>query len=390
MALARLDETGLHLPDYPAILEYVQARMRAIYGDDLYLEPDSQDGQLAAIFAGAIHDTMSLAASVYNAFAPSTAQGESLSRQVAINGLRRRGATRSTVSLRVGGSAGTALRGAVAKDGADRRWLLPDVTIPLSGEALVTAIAEAPGAVHAPAGDVSRIDTPILGWHSVTNPTAAVPGADVEGDAALRRRQAMSTALPSRTVFEGTVGAVAALSGVKRLRGYENDTSVVDGHGIPPHSIALVVEGGDDQAIASIIAAKKTPGCGTYGTNTVTVPDRYGVPVAIAFFRPAAVAIHARVRIRPLPGYLARTGEAIRAAVAAAINALGIGDDVLLSKLYIPGNGAEPDPEARTYDTLSIEIGTASDALAAANVGIAFDGVAVAELAEIVVEVMPG
>ena len=56
MALATIDGTGLHLPDYPTALEDVKARFRAIYGDDLYLEPDSQDGQLCAVFALALHD----------------------------------------------------------------------------------------------------------------------------------------------------------------------------------------------------------------------------------------------------------------------------------------------------------------------------------------------
>ena len=49
MALATIDETGLHLPDYPTVLEDVKARFRGIYGDDLYLGPDSQDGQLCAV-----------------------------------------------------------------------------------------------------------------------------------------------------------------------------------------------------------------------------------------------------------------------------------------------------------------------------------------------------
>ena len=42
MALATIDENGLHLPDYPTVLEDVKARFRGIYGDDLYLGPDSQ------------------------------------------------------------------------------------------------------------------------------------------------------------------------------------------------------------------------------------------------------------------------------------------------------------------------------------------------------------
>lgn len=389
MALARLDETGLHLPDYPAVLAYVQDRLRDIYGEDLYLEPDSQDGQMAAIFAGAIHDAFALTASVYNAFAPGTAQGESLSRQVAINGLRRQTATFSTASLRVVGAVGTVLRGAVAMDTAERRWRLPDTVIPLSGEAVVTATAEAPGAIAAPAGDIARIATPILGWHAVSNPEPATPGRDVESDAALRRRQTRSTALPSRTVFEGVLGAVAAVPGVARLRGYENDGPGADSHGIPGHAIAVVVEGGDDQAIAETIAAKKTPGCGTFGTTAVPVRDRYGVPVTIAFFRPTSVPIAALIRIRPLPGYLSTTGAAIRAAAAAALNALGIGEDVLISRLYAPITATDPAPGQRTFDVLSIEAAADGGTLQAANIAIAFNAAVQAADADMVVEIDP-
>ncbi|WP_142850873.1 baseplate J/gp47 family protein [Telmatospirillum sp. J64-1] len=389
MPLAHLDETGLHLPDYPTILDYIHGRLREIYGEDLYLEPDSQDGQMAAIFAEAIHDAFSLAASVYNAFSPATAQGVSLSRQVAINGLRRKAATYSTVTLRVVGTVGTMLTDAVAKDGAGRRWLLDQVTIPTSGEALVTARAAEPGAIHAPAGDVSQIDTPILGWHSVSNPAPAMPGAPVESDADLRRRQALSTALPSRTILEGVLGAVAAVPGVLRLRGYENDGNVPDANGIPGHSIALVVEGGADDEIAAVIAARKTPGCGTFGTSMVTVRDRYGSPATIGFFRPTALPIHVRIRIKPLTGYLAVTGEAARQAVAEAINALGIGEDVLLSRLFPPVIEAEPSRAARTFDVLGIEIGTDPQALAPTNVQVVFNSAATAALDDILLELEP-
>ncbi|WP_457832781.1 baseplate J/gp47 family protein, partial [Staphylococcus aureus] len=81
------------------------------------------------------------------------------------------------------------------------------------------------GAVSAPAGTITTINTPTRGWQSVTNPADAVPGAEVESDAALRSRQKISTAIPSLTVFEGIVGAVAGVSGVTRYRGYENDTN---------------------------------------------------------------------------------------------------------------------------------------------------------------------
>ncbi|QEL21721.1 hypothetical protein FQV39_03360 [Bosea sp. F3-2] len=106
-------------------------------------------------------------------------------------------------------------------------------------------------------GMVTGIGTPTRGWQSVTNSAAAVIGQPVELDAQLRKRQTVSTALPSLTVFEGTIGAVASITGVDRLKGYENDTGTTDANGIPAHSISLVVQGGDATAIAQAIAAKK-------------------------------------------------------------------------------------------------------------------------------------
>ena len=131
----------------------------------------------------------------------------------------------------------------------------------------------------------------------------------METDAELRRRQAISTALPSLTVFEGTLGAVASIPGVTRSRGYENDGGVPDADGIPGHSICMVVEGGDTAAIAEAIAAKKGPGAGTYGTTEALVRDKFGVPNVIKFFRPVETPVYATVTIRPFPGYLSTTGE---------------------------------------------------------------------------------
>ncbi|MGC8170052.1 baseplate J/gp47 family protein, partial [Salmonella enterica] len=73
-------------------------------------------------------------------------------------------------------------------------WNLPaSVTIPPSGLITVTATCAAIGAVSAPAGTITTINTPTRGWQSVTNPADAVPGAEVESDAALRSRQKIST-----------------------------------------------------------------------------------------------------------------------------------------------------------------------------------------------------
>lgn len=383
-----IDDTGIHTPTYPEILAEIQENYRAIFGADVYLEADSQEGQLLAMLALAYHEGNQLAVSVYNSFSPQTAQGESLSRNVKINGIARLSASKSTVDLTIVGQAGTVITGGVAKDVAEQKWELPGtVTLPIGGEITVTATAQEAGALQAAAGDVNVIATPTRGWQSVTNAQAAVPGTDVESDAALRQRQGISTALPSLTVREGIVGAVANLSGVTRVKAYENDSDAEDGDGIPAHSLALVVAGGEVSEIAAAIATKKTPGAGTYGTTSGQAEDKYGLVDTISFFRPTEVPVDVEVVVSPRAGYVSTTGVAIQEGLADYLNALEIGEDVLLSKLYTPINAADPLAGKRTFDVASLTMARHGEELAAGNLVLAFTEMAIGDVANITVTV---
>ena len=379
MAIADLvyvDATGFHYPDYPTVLEQLKDEYRTIYGNDVYLEADSQDGQWVAVMALAIFDTIQVAASVYNSFSPLTAQSDALSRNVKINGIRRRAATYSQVDLRIVGQAGTTINNGQAEDTLGQKWNLPaSVTIPVGGEITVTAQAANIGDVSAAAGTITKIATPTLGWQTVENLLPAVEGEPVESDAELRVRQAVSTAIPSLSVLDSTVGAVASLAGVTRFRGYENDSNTTDANGIPAHSIAIVVEGGDAQAIGDAIATKKTPGTGTYGTTTVTTYDKYGLPNDINFFRPTPATIGVEVTVQALTGYTTGFADLISAAVAEQINNLQIGDDVLITKLYVPAN-LPGNAAGSTFDIKQLRIKKNAGAFGTSNVVLAFNEVA--------------
>lgn len=134
-----------------------------------------------------------------------------------------------------------------------------------------------------PAGSVNKINTPTRGWVSVTNPQAATVGVAAETNAELRVRQSQSVALPSLTPFEAVDGAIANISGVTRHKLYENDTDTTDANGLPPHSIAAIVEGGDATVIANSIRGVKGQGVTPYGSTVIVVPDKYGNPHSVGF-----------------------------------------------------------------------------------------------------------
>lgn len=373
LPVCTIDENGIFKPDYATVKAYLENEFKLIYGDDVYIDPDSQDGQLLAIFASAIDDANAMAVQVYNNYSPSTARGVGLSSAVKINGIARKVATYSSVDLRIVGQIGTTILNGIAKDVNGKQWLLPaSVVIPLSGEITVTAVAKELGAIQAAIGDVNVIGTPTRGWQSVENLVVATPGATVELDSELRQRQTVSTAIPSLTVFEGTMGAVASLEGVERYRGYENDTNLTDSNGLPPHSISLVVDGGSAQKIGEAIAAKKTPGTGTYGTTSVDVIDEYGVAREIQFFRPTEIGIKAEVLITALVGYNSIIGEQIKQALADYVNNIQIGDDVVISRLYLPAN-LYGNADSSRFEISSLQIAKLANALGTADIPIAFN-----------------
>ncbi|ECE2072590.1 hypothetical protein ILW01_004639 [Salmonella enterica] len=372
---ATVTAEGISAPDYQTILDTLTSYFQQIYGSDAYLEPDSKDGQMVALVALAIHDANNTAIAVYNCFSPVTGYGAALTSNVKINGIARKGATNSTVDLLLTGTAGTTITNGTVKDTNNVIWRLPDsVVIGVDGTVTATAICSKSGAVAAPAGTITTINTPTRGWTSVTNPAAATVGAPAETDAELRIRQGQSVAIPSITPFEGVDGAIANIAGVTRHKLYENDTGKTDGNGLPPHSISAIVDGGDVTEIARTIRGNKGQGVRTWGKTSVTVPDKYGNPHIISFSRPTDVPVYGKITLKVFAGYTSQIGVQIQQAVADYINRLMIGDQVLLSRIYSPANlGVVSGGNARYYDIQELLIGKSPEAVAAANINIAYD-----------------
>lgn len=370
--LVYIDSTGYHYADFPSFLEWRKEQYRGIYGNDVYLEADSQDGQYLSLLAQADYDAAAQGAATFNSFAPPTAQGVGLARLVKINGLTKKVPSNSTVDVTIVGVAGTVLVNAVVQDTLQQKWNVPNCTIPGGGSIIQTAVAQEVGAVAADPATVTTIFTPTLGWQSVTNVLAATAGAPVESDGALRIRQQQSTADPSLTVLDGTTGGIANLAGVQKVRPYENDTATTDGNGIPRNSISMIVVGGDDVAICNEIALHKTPGTGTYGNTSELVYDAHGMPLNISFGRAVTATVQATITGGAGPGWTTDFVPLIQQAVADAINAGNIGDNVLLSKMFAPAY-LLGTPPGLTYTISAITLGKNGGGQSAANVTLAYD-----------------
>lgn len=368
-----VDSTGISAPVYSDIYQSLIATFQGIYGSDIYVSPDSQDGQWLAALAQAINDSNQAAVTVFNFFSPNFAQGVGLSSLVKINGLQRLISTHSQAVGNVVGVVGTTIVGGVVQDTNGQLWDLPaSVVIPAGGTIAVSVMAENPGNISAGIGTINKIATPQLGWQSFTNTSAATAGSPVESDASLRSRQSVSVAYPAQAVLDSIAAAIANVPGVTRYQIYENATGAADANGAPAHCIYPVVEGGDVTAIAQAIANRKTPGGQTYGTTVVNLTTPLGLQAAINFFVLAYTPVYYSLTIQSLPGYVASTGDAIIAALVAFTNSLELGDDVYVSQAQaIASLGAQGIGD--TFYITAFTLGTAPAPVGTVNIPIAFN-----------------
>lgn len=143
-------------------------------------------------------------------------------------------------------------------------------------------------------------------------------------------RTAITNVDRARIDITDIVRAVKNLKGVTYAKVFVNDTDGRDGNGVPGHSVALVVIGGNDDEIAATLRSYVVPGIRTFGTTRAeTTID--GFCRTIRFSRPEMVNLWLDVSVR---SYYDRNGCPPPAAGTIAAG--------LLEELQgdrIPGNG---------------------------------------------------
>ena len=365
----------------------LQEKMRAIFGNDINVDPDSVDGETLGIVAEAHSDLDQLAEDVYNSFSPSTASGVALSRIVQYNGITRIAGAYSTVTLLCVGTSGTVIpAGSLVKSEATTTVFetLTEVTIPDAGQIEVQAQATEFGPFGAAADTITKIDTPIYGWQTVTNELDAVPGRYEETDAELRIRRRNSTSTPGTNTIDSIYGALRQLSQVLQARVYENDQDVVQPvTALPPHSIYCVVEGGDDADITQVIWQKKSAGVTTVGDILEITNDSQGNPHEIRFSRPDYVDVYIVINLSTRSGWPTDGADRIKAALSSwGLSNQEIGEELVQSRLFDPCNTVPGHSIADLF------IGIAPAPATEDNIAVAFDGLARIDTSRITVNII--
>lgn len=368
-------------------------------GASVDTDPESRDGQIIAALSEMFANLDDIAEATYNGLLPDGATGDFLARLVQINGITKNAGAYSTATCTFSGTAGTVIpttaiiRCTSIQDQDVTFSPTAPVTIGGGGTTDATVVCNTMGDYQAPAGTLTRIQTVISGWSAVTNAADATRGYASESDERLRARRIRSVAAPSQSMVDGLYAAVANLDNVVQVVVWENETDddvAMTGGTLVPHSVFVIVDGGDTAEIANAIWLRKSGGCTMMGAVEETVTDTQGHDHTIKFSRPDDVDIYVEIDIETKSGWVSGTADDIKDAIVDASvepGAVAIGGD---------SNGVFPWSDiVRWIAGLSgfsideIRIGTSPGPVTPwQNVSIDFDAIARFEVGNITVNLV--
>lgn len=154
------------------------------------------------------------------------------------------------------------------------------------------------GDIVIPNGVITKIVKTVAGLQAVENVGSYVAGRLTETDVEMRQSYIDKIYSRSSAMLESIKSAILEnVQGVLSVAPYENDTNETDSMGRPPHSVEIVVDGGNATEIAQQILNTKAGGISTYGDAETVLHGVYGEDIAIRFNRPAYVYVWFQVGV---------------------------------------------------------------------------------------------
>lgn len=154
------------------------------------------------------------------------------------------------------------------------------------------------GAIILPLNTITVITSNVTGLISVTNAITPTAGREQENDADLRNDYFAKSYATASSQSEAIASYILdEVLNTKAVRVYENVTDETDSYGRPPHSIEVIVDGGNETEIAQAIQKKKAGGIQTYGSISLDVQAEYGDVIKISFNRPEKVYVWVKVEV---------------------------------------------------------------------------------------------
>lgn len=363
-------ENGAQLPTESQILLGVQADINSAFGGGVNPQLTTPQGQIAQSNTAIIGDANSNINYVANMVNPDFAVGRWQDAIGRIYFLERHNGSGTVVTCDCIGAVGSIIPfGALVQDnnGYYYRSTAGGI-IPAGGKLTLPFQNTMIGPIGVPANNVNKIIQAVIGWDTVNNPAAGIPGTNTESRADFEFRRINSVAIVGLNSVSAVRGAVLTLDGVIDCYVIDNPTGDTVESGatlvkLKPHSIYVCVAGGAAPEIARAIWEKKSAGCDYNGNTSYTITDdTYPVPkpeYKVTWQTPTAVPIFFTVNIVDDERLPAEIDDLTKAAIISHFNGQDgaerarIGSAIYASSFYGVITGIDP-----TVNIQSLFIGT--------------------------------
>lgn len=302
-------ETGVQIPDTQTIRDDLANKIQQALSTDpskplVNVDSTSPLGQVIDLIVAELEAKDAEIAFLANQYSPSNATGVFLDGLASLYGLTRKTSEPTIVVCTCTGLKNTVIPyGAIVQDSLGnnlRHAAVEGAVIGDNGTVETQFETVEHGPIEISAHTVQTIVTVIPGWDSIDNDAAGITGRDIEPDGELLNRMKESYAINANGTVANIQANLGELDGVLDCVVLENPTNAKDTQfsvELDPHSIAVCIVGGEDEAIAETIFRRKSAGCGTNGETQVTYIDteHFNATYVYNIIRPTAQTFEVKV-----------------------------------------------------------------------------------------------
>lgn len=345
-----VSEKGFYRPTLEDIITEKNKKAKELFGEDFNVDENTPQGKFFRINAAAENKLCEIAEDIYYSIAPSTARGISLDRVCEFANITRDSAGYAEHQLKVYGKQGYVIEAGTMFKNADEVefYSVMEAVIETAetqgedekyfAEVIVQCTESGTIGNVQDINNTSEVDTNI---ENVVYQKVIAYGTPIESDPELRDR------FSSTVTGLGTNTTNAIKANVLRLSGI-NDVIIIDNNTdtdnvlsnkltVKSQSYAVIVHSDDmdnDIEIAEAIQEKAPLGIMQSGNKTVVVKDDSNTEhtVKFSYVEPLPVAVTCTCYVTnafPSDGV-----EMIEDNITSYINGLGIGEEIIFSRLY--------------------------------------------------------
>jgi len=310
-----LNENGLKVKNATELRNDLINGFKKIYGDDINLDSNTQDGQLIELLVQMNVTMREMLTELYNTGDPDLCRGRLQDVRYRINNIFRKKGKFTIIPMSITCNSTVTLQGldsgaddinstgyGVSDDSGNVFYLLSSQTFEAGTTKDVLFRSAVQSDINPPIGTVINPLEIKIGITSVSNEKTAISVGDFEEyDDDFEKRRAKSVSINGQNSTDSITSQLLNLANVNDVfvynHDFENYPTSNDADGIPPHYIWVIVDGGTDEEVANTIYMN-IAGAGTKGSQNVELQTVSGQSFTVNFDRVESKNLYLKFDLR--------------------------------------------------------------------------------------------